>query len=1102
MREFFQDQLAESVSVKKIKEELDKTNSKIQLTGLAGSALSIIASSLICSKENSHSFILNNKEDAIYLLNDIEKFITQKALFYPSTEKNPDSTNKKEERSNPQKAEIISCLNKSEKTIFITYAKALSEKVSSKKSIERNTLIINKGKGKSIDQLEERLIKMGFILVDFVIDPGQFSIRGGIIDIYSYINENPFRIEYNDNNIVSIRTFDVRNQLSIDTHDRAEILFNFNSSKINEKVSILDHFSKDHVVWIENISYTKKILQENYIDSEYYDNKINQKERVAYLKNSFLNSEDFCSKLEDFRLVEFSNTPYFRNSKKINYSCKPILDFNKKIDLLISDMASNRDLGFKNIILCSSNDQAYHLNKIFQNTTENVDHICFNDTIKEGFIDIENKLAIYTDHQIYNRYHKATIKQKFNNQQAVTIKELTDLKIGDFVTHIDYGIGKFAGLHKIKKNENKQEVIKILYKNDDILYTNIHSLHKIARFSSKEGVAPKISQLGSSLWVQKKNNAKKKVKEIAFNLIKIYAERKMKSGYSFSSDSYLQHELESSFIYKETDDQISATKSVKEDMENSSPMDRLICGDVGFGKTEIAIRASFKAVADNKQVAILVPTTILALQHFKTFKKRLDFLPCKVDYINRFRTKKEQKEIIKNLQNGTIDILIGTHKIISKDIIFKDLGLLIIDEEQKFGVNVKEKLKNMKSTLDTLVLSATPIPRTLQFSLMGARDLSIMNTPPSNRQPIETRLLSFNEKNLEQAISYELERNGQIFFVHNRIQNIKEIAELLNRICPKAKIKTAHGQMNGNNLEELMLAFIEGEFDILVSTTIIENGLDIPNANTIIINNAHNFGLSDLHQMRGRVGRSNKKAFCYLISPPIHTISDVSRKRLNALVQFTNLGSGFNIAMRDLDIRGAGDLLGADQSGFINQLGFETYQKILNEAVIELKEEKFQKLFKQNNNELTLKECQIETDLEMLIPNDYIDNTSERFKIYKIINSFKNENDIEVLTKELEDRFGEIPNSVFRLFNASRLKWRGVEIGFERIVLRDSKMYGYFISKDKFYESDRFESILNLLKSNPDKFELKEVKDKRFILIKNVINLTVALKTCEIIMAK
>ena len=862
----------------------------------------------------------------------------------------------------------------------------------------------------------------------------------------------------------------------------------------------MEYLPKNTTIWTSNIHYTKSIIDDYFTRAEEQYKKINQG-TIQYISPEFLftTGEVFIKTLEKYNVVENTLKSFFNNSKSINIKTSHLTKINKQFDLLKEDLLKNKEDGLQNIILCSSDEQEERFNAIFENSKQKLDYRCVLFSLHEGFIDFTNKQAIYTDHQIFNRHHKFKSKTKFTDKQAITIKQLTQLEIGDFVTHIDHGIGRFAGLHKITKNGKHQEVIKLTYKEGDILYISIHSLHKISKFSGKEGAEPKINQLGSPVWKKTKQKTKTKVKKIAFNLIQLYAKRKHQKGFKFTPDTYLQHELEASFMYEDTPDQSKATKDVKADMEKEMPMDRLVCGDVGFGKTEIAIRAAFKAVADSKQVAILVPTTILALQHYKTFKKRLKNLPCSVNYINRFKTPKQQRKTLEKVARGEVDILIGTHRIVGKDINFLDLGLLIIDEEQKFGVNIKDKIKNLKENIDTLTLSATPIPRTLQFSLLGARDLSIINTPPPNRQSVDTDIIGFNQKKIRDAISYEMSRNGQVFFVHNRIENIKEVAGLLQRLCPDAKIRVAHGQMEGRKLEELMIDFMEGDFDILVSTTIIENGVDVPNANTIIINNAQNFGLSDLHQMRGRVGRSNKKAFCYLISPALHTISEESRKRLTALEQFSTLGSGFKIAMRDLDIRGAGDLLGADQSGFIAEIGFETYQKILNEAIEELKQEKFQDVFEDEKLNFYIADCNLETDLEILIPDTYVSNVSERLNLYKELNDFTTETEINNFIERLKDRFGAIPAAISNVCDALRLRWLAKKIGFERIILKNYMMRAYFPSQSNshYYNSEAFKQALNYLKDNFDICEMIEKKGKLSIKIKNIKSVKEALNVCR-----
>ena len=1089
-----------------IKKVLEKDLVRIQLTGLIGSSFAITASSVVRNSNTPHLFIFRDKEEASYFMNDLESLLKNEVFFFPSSYRRAYQTEETNNANVLLRVEVLNKLNNKRNPIIVTYSEALSEKVVSRKELRKNTIKLKTNDKILISDLENMLEDLNFEKVDFVIESGQYSLRGGILDVYSFADEYPFRLEFFDTEIESIRIFDINSQLSIKTKNKITIIPNTEAKKsINSQVSILEYLPNNTIIWVKDIKYNKGILDDYFKKAiEQYKNTENNTIKHLNPEYLFTNGSDYINQIQNFSIIEYNNNFFLKPLKKININTIPLTKINKNFDLLKEDLKKNNDKGLKNIILCSSEEQEERFNAIFEHIKEQINYQCILFSLHEGFIDYTNKQAIYTDHQIFNRYHKFKSKTKFTDKQAITIKQLTSLEIGDFVTHIDHGIGRFEGLHKVQNKENYQEVIKLTYKHGDILYISIHSLHKIAKFSAKEGVIPKINQLGSPVWKKTKQKTKAKVKQIAFNLIQLYAKRKLKKGFAYTPDTYLQHELEASFMYEDTPDQSKATLDIKEDMEKEIPMDRLICGDVGFGKTEIAIRAAFKAVSDSKQVAVLVPTTILALQHFKTFKKRLKNLPCTVDYINRFKTAKQQKLTLEKISKGEIDILIGTHRIVGKDVNFLDLGLMIIDEEQKFGVNIKDKLKLFKENIDTLTLSATPIPRTLQFSLLGARDLSIINTPPPNRQAIETNIIGMNEETIRNAISYEMSRSGQVFFVHNRIENIKEVQGLLQRLCPDAKIRVGHGKMEGKKLEELMIDFIEGYFDVLVSTTIIENGVDVSNANTIIINNAQNFGLSDLHQMRGRVGRSNKKAFCYLISPPLHRISEESRKRLTALEQFSTLGSGFKIAMRDLDIRGAGDLLGADQSGFINDIGFETYQKILNEAIEELKRDKFKELFKEDSENFYVKDCQIDTDLEILIPEKYVSNISERLNLYKELNNFKKESEITQFINRLTDRFGPIPNEINNVFDALRLRWFSKKIGFERIILKNEKMRAYFSgeSNSPYYNSNAFKQTLDYLKYNFATCEMIEKKGKLSMKIKNIKNLKEALEVCLNILKK
>ena len=1092
MLEKLLDFFTESVSLKRLKKLLDNNTPSIFYSGSIGSSLAIDFINIIEDSKKNNLFIFSDKEEASYFINDLEKISKKEVFFYPASYRRPYQIEETENTNVLQRAEVLNKLNSKKNTIVITYSEALFEKVISKKELRKQTISLKVNQRLEAEEFEKNLINLNFKSTNFVTDPGQFSVRGGIIDIFSYASEHPIRIELIGDEIESLRTFSVNSQLSIKLENKVKIIPNTEAKYIqNNQVCFLEYFTEDSNIWIKNLNYTLTSLDDNFTKTEEIFSNLEKKSTIFKQNPSYLfsNSITFNNSLVNKTIIKMSAPENKENV--IIRECSPLIPFNKNIDILLMDLQKNQTNNIRNIILCSSEEQEERIKNILMDKDQKIKIEYYQILLHEGFIDYDNKVAIYTDHQIFDRHHRFKSKTKFSDKQAITIKQLTSLKIGDYITHIDHGIGQFNGLHKISNNNQTQEVIKLSYRGGDILYISIHDLHKIAKFSAKEGSSPKMHQLGTPTWNKSKQKTKNRVKEIAFNLIKLYAKRKSQEGFQFSPDTYLQQELEASFMFEDTPDQSKATLAIKEDMEKIMPMDRLVCGDVGFGKTEIAIRAAFKAVADNKQVAILVPTTILALQHYKTFKKRLAKLPCNVDYLNRFRTKSEQNEILKKIQNGGIDVIIGTHRIVGKDVHFKDLGLLIVDEEQKFGVNIKDKLKAFKTNVDSLTLTATPIPRTLQFSLLGARDLSIINTPPPNRQSIQTNIIGFNEEKIRDAIKYEINRNGQVFFVHNRVENINEIAGFIQRICPDAKIKIGHGQMPGNKIESLMIDFIEGQFDILVSTTIIENGVDIPNANTIIINNAQNFGLSDLHQMRGRVGRSDKQAFCFLISPPLNHISEDSRRRLNALEQFSNIGSGFKIAMRDLDIRGAGDLLGGDQSGFINEIGFEMYQRILAEAVEELKEEKFKNLFKEPKSEFKIKDCQIDTDLEIQIPESYVINIEERIALYKALNDIKDDEELEIFKNNLVDRFGALPKNIFNIFKLLNVKWKAKELGFERIVLKNNNLRAYLPHNQNtnYYQSSSFTKILDYVKMNQDKIKIKEIKEKVCLQYDNILSL-------------
>ena len=1087
----------ESLQDKKILEHLNQYKS-IHLNGLTGSLASIIGAACFNLSGKASIFILNDKEEAAYFHNDLEQFVPENdLLFYPGSYRRPYQIEETDNANILMRAEVLNRLSSRRKPSFIvTYPDAIFEKVITKKELNKNSLKLSVGEGISIDFLNETMFEYGFEYSDFVSEPGQFAIRGGIVDIFSFSNEHPYRIEFFGDEVESIRSFNINTQLSIQEVKKLNIIPNLENKGITEsRVSFIHYLEDKAQIWIKDKTFCNAQLDKLYQKAleSYKDIKGEIKHLTP--KELFINSEAFSSVIQDFQIVSFGMQNE-DNSKEIKFESSFQPSFNKQFDLIIEHFNQKTEEGYENIILCSTIKQEERFQNIFEKIDANFRFTTMLLPLHEGFIDHRNKILCYTDHQLFERYHKFKLKSAKQYKKTITLDEITNLEIGDFVTHMDHGIGKFGGLQKIDVQGKKQEAIKLLYKNNDLLYVSIHSLHKISKYNSKEGTAPKIHQLGSPQWAKTKSKTKTKIKTIAYDLIKLYAKRKAVKGFAYSPDNYLQYELEASFLYEDTPDQLKTTQAVKKDMESNTPMDRLVCGDVGFGKTEIAIRAAFKAVCDNKQVAILVPTTILALQHYKTFRKRLNDFPCKVDYINRFKTAKQQKETLQNLADGKLDIIIGTHRLVGKDVKFLDLGLLIVDEEQKFGVSVKDKLKTIKSNVDTLTLSATPIPRTLQFSLMSARDLSIIKTAPPNRLPVQTENIGFNEEILRDAIQYEVSRGGQIFFIHNRIENIKEVAGMIQRLCPDVKVGVGHGQMEGAKLERLMLDFIEGEFDLLVSTTIIESGLDIPNANTIIINNAQNFGLSDLHQMRGRVGRSNKKAFCYLITPPRISMSEEGRKRIQALEQHSDLGAGFNIAMRDLEIRGAGDILGAEQSGFISDIGFEMYQRILAEAIKELKESEFKDIYVKNTSDSFLVDkCQIDTDMEILIPDHYVNSISERLQLYKDLNTIENEDELNIFTEQITDRFGKIPSEVEKLLQTIRLRWIAKDLGFEKIILKANKMIAYFVanSKSSFFNSEQFGVILKFIQLNPKACQMKEKNKKLSLIFEKISTVEMAL---------
>ena len=1101
----------------------EKARDNCVVSGLVGSALSISIAELFKETALPFLLILNDKEQAAYHLNDLENILgDESVLFYPGSYRRPYQIEQTDNANVLLRSEVLNRINSRKKpALIVTYPEALFEKVVTKKELEKNTLKISVGENLSIDFVNEILFEYNFKRVDFVTEPGEFSVRGGILDVFSFSNDEPYRIEFFGDEIDSIRTFDVETQLSLEQLKKVFVIPNVENKLMEEnRESFLKYISGKTIICLKDQEIVNSAIDTLFTKAtQAYDTLQGEVKRISP-ELLFCTSGLLKKQFEGFKTITLaSSNPHGlrekvgdtlpeNTSKLIGFNTKPQPSFNKQFDLLIENLNQNTDKGYTNYIFCSSDQQAKRFQDIFADAKVAVtqfETVVF--PLYQGFIDHQCKHVCYTDHQVFERYHKFSLKNGYAKKQAITLKELTNLVVGDYVTHIDHGIGKFGGLQKIEVEGKQQEAIKLIYGERDILYLSIHSLHKISKYNGKDGTVPKIYKLGSAAWKKLKQKTKARVKHIAFNLIELYAKRRLQKGFQYDPDSYLQHELESSFIFEDTPDQSTATADVKADMESERPMDRLICGDVGFGKTEVAVRAAFKAVDNGKQVAILVPTTILAFQHFKTFSERLDTMPIKVDYLNRFRTAKERKGVLENLKNGRLDIVIGTHQLVSKAIEFKDLGLLIIDEEQKFGVAVKDKLKTIKENVDTLTLTATPIPRTLQFSLMAARDLSVINTPPPNRHPVETNVIRFGEEIIRDAIRYEISRGGQTFFVHNRIENIKEVAGMIQRLVPDAKIGIGHGQLEGKKLEGLMLKFMNNEFDVLVATTIIESGLDVSNANTIFINNANNFGLSDLHQMRGRVGRSNKKAFCYFITPPYSAMTDDARKRITALEQFSDLGSGINIAMKDLEIRGAGDLLGGEQSGFINEIGFETYQKILAEAIEELKEKEFKDLYETTDtdfkNRAFVKEVTIDTDFEILFPDDYVNNITERLNLYTKLNEIKDQAGLEAFQKTLEDRFGELPPQVISLFDSVRIKWIAIKMGIERVIIKQGRFIGYFISDQQsdFYQTQGFSKVLDFAQNNASNVKIKEKNTRgglRLLLtIENVSSISKVLDMLE-----
>lgn len=1063
-------------------------SSRTLLKGLNGSAHAFSIAAFYQQHNDSILIIEEDREKAAYLLNDLELILPHASIFFfPSSFKRLIYDNKIDAGNIVLRTEVLNKLSHSRtKSILISYPDALIEKLISKKDLNQNTLLLKTNEQISISFITDLLHTYEFDRVDFVAEPGQFSVRGSIVDIFSFSSDLPVRIDFFGDTVESIRTFEVDSQASLEVIQEIAIVPNIQNDLIAKRNNSLFDFlpAKSHL-FIHDAEWMFTAIDATLHQSS---TKILQDLPVENIpEGEFHSSEYLKRKMLDFSIVEYGERNFFSTTEVYDFQCENQPNFNKNFESFRDKITEYYFNGYEIVIFSSNEKQITRLQEILTeiHLDPSVKVSFVNQSIHRGFIDHTIRQCLFTDHELFERYHKFQLRGNISKKEAYTLRELTSLQPGDYVVHTDHGIGLFAGLARVEKNGAFQEVIRLTYQNNDTLLVSIHNLHKISKYRGKDGEVPNISKLGSVVWENMKKKTKSRVKDIARELIALYAKRKAETGFGFSPDSYLQQELEASFIYEDTPDQLKATQAIKEDMESLVPMDRLICGDVGFGKTEVAIRAAFKSAVDGKQVAVLVPTTILAMQHYYTFRNRLKDFPVRVDYISRFRKAKDQTILLKDLEDGKIDILIGTHRLIGKDVVFKDLGLLIVDEEQKFGVAVKEKLKSLKLNVDTLTLTATPIPRTLQFSMLGARDLSVINTPPPNRYPVLTEVHSFNPEIIRQAINYEMERNGQVFLIHNRVQNIYDIEAMVKKLCPKVKTIVGHGQMDGSKLEEVMLGFIQGDFDVLIATTIIESGLDIPNANTIIINDAQNFGLSDLHQLRGRVGRSNKKAFCYLMSPPLHSLPADARRRLKAIEEFSELGSGFQIAMQDLDIRGAGNLLGGEQSGFINEIGLETYQKILDEAMLELKETEFADLFpeeklKEPHQKKFIQDSNIETDLPIHFPDTYIQNVAERLRLYRELDKILNEPDLQVFESQLIDRFGKLPSEAADLLQVVRLRWLAIELGMEKLILKGQKMLIYFIQNQDsaYYQSPAFSKVLHFVQRNVGRCRMKENNDK------------------------
>ncbi|MBL7810974.1 MAG: transcription-repair coupling factor [Bacteroidetes bacterium] len=1067
---------------------LSSDSNTVYLEGICGSGPAMILSSLFLQEGCPALVILPDKEEALHFKTDLENMLPgEHILFLPDSCLKPYKMATENAMSVQERIETLNALRKKNRRLIVSYGAAVAELVVESAELEKNAFDIQRGQQLSLDFLLEFLQENGFEREDFTFEPGQFSLRGGIVDVFSFAHEHPFRIELDGDVIESIRTYDVNSQLSLKEMAAFTLVPDVQQEgRALRTADFFSYISQDCQIWVvepglqtEELALAwEKALQEHTTALDLGADK-----QMPDPRQRLLTPATLRSRMGNHRMIYMGGERPPQPFARVGFAQQPQPLFKRNFDLLTAWLKENAAQGIETLVFSENSRQIERLQTILTDLQAGTSFHPVYQGLSSGFTDLDAKLAFATEHQLFDKYYRPRSRQRYSSNTALTLRELKNLKPGDYVTHMDHGIGRFAGLEKMEMNGVVQEAVRLVYKDNDLLYVSVNSLHKIARFSGKEGTVPTMHKLGSPAWEKQKKATKKKVKDIARELISLYARRKNQKGFAYAPDNYLQLELEASFFYEDTPDQAKATEDVKRDMEDAKPMDRLVCGDVGFGKTEVAMRAAFKAVCDSKQVAVLVPTTILAQQHYRTFSKRFAGFPVTVEYLNRFKSAKEQKDTLKKVKEGKVDVLIGTHRLLGKDLEFKDLGLLIIDEEQKFGVGAKEKLKELRVNVDTLTLTATPIPRTLHFSLMGARDLSVINTAPPNRQPVHTELHTFNREIIAEAVSHEIHRGGQVFFIHSRVKDIHEMAHMIEDAVPGARVVVAHGQMEGHQLEDAMVRFVEGEFDVLVATTIIESGLDIANANTIIINNAHMFGLSDLHQMRGRVGRSNVKAYCYLLSPPLSVLPEDARKRLRTITEYNELGSGFQVAMRDLDIRGAGNLLGGEQSGFINEMGFEMYHKILDEAVRELKHEEFNTLFEEDETDVSSRECQVETDYEMLIPSDYVSNIAERLSLYSELSDIDQETALLEFGDNLRDRFGKIPEPVIRLMDTMRLKWAGKKLGIEKITLNNSSMRLYFPGDPAaaIYSSTLFDRIMQHVAESPHKYILKQT-DKALIL--------------------